>query len=137
MLSQLPLDDRLNRLFYVNGSICRLIFSRDEGRCALRQEAPSIAFDHALTLIGSGELLWGPPDRFDGLDEDRGRHAVQRECELLRAFLCSPTGRRLSNWALRARVETRLRDLDAWIVRGALSKGAADAVDDDGESGRR
>jgi hypothetical protein len=137
MLSQLPLDDRLNRLFYVNGSICRLIFSREEGRCVFRQEAPFMGFEHAMTLISSGALLWGPPDRFDGLDDDRGHYAIRRECELLRAFLRSPAGRHLSSWALRARVEARLRDLDAWLVRGALSRDAADALDEDGESGGR
>lgn len=133
MLSQMPLDDRLNRLFYIDGSVCRLVYSRHEGRCVLRQEAPFVTFDRAVTLISTGELLWGPPDHFDRLDDDTGRDGVRRECVLLRAFLRSPSGRRLSHWAMRARVETRLRTVDAWLVRGALSGGAGDALDDDDE----
>jgi hypothetical protein len=136
MLAHLPLDDRLNRLFYNNGSLCRLVFSRHEGRCVFRPEAPHVAFDDAVRLISAGELLWGPPDRFDQLDDDRGHYAVRRECELLRAFLRSPAWRRLSDPAGRARVEARLRDIDAWLVRRALASGA-DAPHGDGESGGR
>jgi hypothetical protein len=137
MLSQLPLDDRLNRLFYINGSLCRLVFSRYEGRCAFRREAPYIPFAHAVRLIGTGELLWGPPDRFDQLDDDRGHYVVRREGELLRAFLRSPVGRRLSNRAMRTRVEARLGEVEAWLVRRTLAGGAADALDDGGDSERR
>jgi hypothetical protein len=48
MLARLQLDDRLDRLCYVDGSICRQVFSRDEGRCVSRRDAPHVGFDDAL-----------------------------------------------------------------------------------------
>jgi hypothetical protein len=132
MFPYLPLDDQLNRLFYVNGALCRLVYANVLGRCVLRQEVPHIAFDYAVTLIAAGELLWSPPAYFERLDGDTWPEAVQRERDLLGAFLRSPAGRSLSHVETRTRLESRLGDNAAWLVRRALNGGAADAPAGDG-----
>jgi hypothetical protein len=132
MFSHLPLDDQLNLLFYIDGAIWRLVYTRALGRCVLRQEALHIAFDHAVTLIAAGELLWNPPEDFDRLGSDTSLDAVQQEQVLLCAFLRSPAARRISHTGMRARLEERIIDVQAWLAHRALTGGDADKSDDEG-----
>ncbi len=133
MLSLLPLDDQLNRLFYIDGSVCRLVYAAPLGRCVLRPEVRHIGFDHAVSLIASGDLLWNPPDEFERLDSDTPLEAVQQECALLSAFLRSPAGHRITSWKTRRWLERRLQDGRDWAARRML---AHDDVDDSGDQGR-
>jgi hypothetical protein len=121
MFSHLPLDDQLNRVFYVDGALCRLVYDQPLGRCVLRREAAHIDFDHAVTLITAGELLWTPPARFERFDAGTSADAVRQEQALLCAFLRSPAGRRISHREMRTRLETRLNDDRAWLVRRAFT----------------
>jgi hypothetical protein len=131
MFSHLPLDDQLNRVFYMEGGLWRLVYAKALGRCVLRREAVHIEFDHAVTLIEAGKLLWTPPEDFECLDVSTSTDAVQQEHALLCAFLRSPAGRRISHWGMRTRLETRLNDDRAWLARRALTLGDADETVDE------
>lgn len=130
MFSHLPLDDQLNRLFYIDGAISRLVYDNELGRCVLRQEAQHLELDHALTLIAAGELLWNPPDSFEHLDVTTSLDAVRQEQDMLCAFLRSPAGRRLSHWGMRTRLEERITDVQAWLAQRALTGGDAEESED-------
>jgi hypothetical protein len=134
MFSLLPLDDQLNRIFYVDGSLCRLVYSRPLGRCVLQQEVSHIAFDYALTLITSGELLWTPPDVFERPSSDTPLETVQRECALLSAYLRSPSGHRIASWKRRRWFQSRLEEMRDWTARRMF---AHDDVDEPGGQDRR
>ena len=137
MLTHIPLDDRLNRLYYVDGALCRLVYSRDQRRCVLRKESPHIAFEYAATLIAAGDLLWSPPDQFDRLDVECVPEAVRHERALINAFLRSPAGRRLPGRAIRRNLEDRIADDTAWLIRHAAAWDVADALDEDEDTGGR
>jgi hypothetical protein len=131
MLSHLPLDDELNKLFYMNGGAWRLVWARALGHCVLQREIKHIEFSDAVEMIASGELLWVPPEHFEHLDGDTPFDEVQREHVLLCAFLCSPAGQRVSQWTLRQRIELRTRDDRDWLASRSLSRGDARPEDDD------
>ena len=131
MFSHLPLDDRLNRVFYIDGALWRLVYAPEMGQCVLRREALHIDFNHAVTLIAAGELLWTPPQNFERLGSNTSVDAVEQEHALLCAFLRSPAGRRITRWEVRTRLETRLNDDQAWLTRRALTLGEADESDDE------
>jgi hypothetical protein len=131
MHAYLPLDDQLNHLFYNDGAIGRLVWDRPLGRCVLRREAIHLDFEQAITLIGSGELLWLPPESFEPLDVDSSPDDVQQEDALLYAFLRSPLGLGVS-WRTRRRLVTRLNDIRAWLAHRALTRGDTDQSDDEG-----
>jgi len=131
MCSHLPLDDQLNRLFYTDGALYRLVYSSPLGRCVLRREVVDIQFYHVVTLITSGEVLWSPPETFDRLDANASIDAVRAEHALLCAFLRSPVGHRLTHKGVRSRLETRLNADRAWLVRHAFSRRDADEPTDD------
>jgi hypothetical protein len=130
MFSHLPLDDRLNRVFYIEGGLWRLVYAAAWGQCVLRREALHIDFDHAVALITAGELLWTPPDSFEHLGVGTSLDTVQQEHALLGAFLRSPAGRGIAGWELRTRLESRLNDDRAWLARRALALDDADEPDD-------
>ena len=122
MFSLLPLDDHLNRIFYVDGALCRLVYSSLLGRCVLRQEASHIEFEHAVSLIAAGELLWNPPDEFERLTADTPLEAVQQEHGLLCAFLRSPAGHRIMSWKSRRWIESRINEDRDWAARRMLAR---------------
>jgi hypothetical protein len=120
MRSHLPLDDQLNRVFYDEGSLSRLVYDRKANRCVLRREARHIDFDLAVTLIAHGELLWVPPDGFSRLSADAPVDVVMRERALLCAFLLSPAARRITRMEMRTRLLVRLNEEEAWLAHRAL-----------------
>jgi hypothetical protein len=126
MLTHLPLDDELNRLFYLEGGIWRLVWASALGCCVLRREEANIEFADAVMKIESGALLWAPSEPFERLDADTAFEVVQREHMLLFAFLRSPTGRRMTKWSARRRLEIRVRETQAWLTNRALTRGNAD-----------
>jgi hypothetical protein len=132
MFSLLPLDDQLNRIFYIDGALFRLMYDAPLGRCVLRREAPHIEFDHAVSLIAAGELLWNPPDEFDRLDADTSLEAVQQEHALLCAFLRSPAGNRVTSWKARRWIESRINEDRDWAARRMIARGDVDEPDDHG-----
>jgi hypothetical protein len=132
MFSHLPLDDLLNHRFYIDEGLWRLVYAHALGQCVLRREAVYIEFGRAVMLIEAGELLWTPPERFEGLGDDSSFEAVRREHALLSAFLNSPAGRRLTRWQMRTRLETRLNDDRAWLARYAPTGGDAGERGDEG-----
>jgi hypothetical protein len=134
MFSLLPLDDRLNQLFYVDGSLCRLVYSAPLGRCVLLQEAPRISFHRAVSLIAAGEVLWNPPEVFERLDSDTPLEVVQQEHELLSAFLRSPAGQRITSWTARRWLMSRLKEHRDWAARRVLVR---ENVDEPGDQDRR
>jgi hypothetical protein len=119
MFSHLPLDDQLNRPFHIDGAIWRLVYDKALGHCALRRVAEHIDFDHAVTLIAAGELLWNPPQSFERLNDSTSLDAVRREPELLCAFLRSPIGRRHPNRSMLKRLEERIIDVQTWLAHRA------------------
>jgi hypothetical protein len=128
MLTHLPLDDELNRRFYVEEGLWRLVWANTLGRCVLRREVVHIDLVDAATKIASGEVLWVPPDSFEPLDADTSVDAVQREHLLLRAFLRSPAGQRITKWTARRRLELRSTDTRDWLARRTLTRGDADST---------
>jgi UDP-2,3-diacylglucosamine pyrophosphatase LpxH len=122
MRSHLPLDDQLNRVFYVDGTLCRLVYNRVWERCVLRREPRRIEFDHAVTLIAHGEVLWVPPEEFQRLTASTPSDTVRREHALLCAFLLSPAARRITDAELRTRLLARLNDDEMWLGHGALPR---------------
>jgi hypothetical protein len=126
MYTHLPLDDQLNRFFYLDGAASRLVYERALGRCIFRPEGLRLDFGSALRLIVAGELLWNPPDDFQRLCTTTAIEEVQRERSLLRAFLRPPTGHRIDK-RLRSRLLDRLTDDCYWLACRALSRGDAEA----------
>jgi hypothetical protein len=131
MLSLLPLDDQLNHLFYIDGSSCRLVFSRSLGRCVLIRES-TIGFDHAVSLIAAGELLWNPPLSFETLSPETRLEKLDHEYALLTALLESPTGRRISSWKIRRWLELRRKENRDWAAQRVLARDDADGRSDQG-----
>jgi hypothetical protein len=128
---QLPLDDQIGRTFYIDGAPWRLVYTPAVRAFALRRVAPEIAFERAVELIASGELLWNPPGQFEALRPDSAVDAVRRHVALLDAFRRSPLCADSNDWALLARIDARLADGRSWLARRALTSG--DAA---GEGGR-
>jgi hypothetical protein len=127
MLSHLPLDDQLNRLFYMEGAPWRLVYAQSLGRCVFRREANHLDIAYAMKLIATGDLLWGPPDDFERLDDDMAPESVQLEHGLLCAFLRSPVGQGVDRWT-QTRLQGRLSDDRDWLARHAVSSGDPDAM---------
>jgi hypothetical protein len=128
MLTHLPLDDELNRRFYVEGGLWRLVWANSLSRCVLRREVVHIELMDAVAKIASGEVLWVPPDHFEPLDADTPVDAVHREHLLLRAFLRSPAGQRIAKWSTHRRLQKRSSDTQDWLARRTLTRGDADST---------
>jgi hypothetical protein len=133
MLTHLPLDDQLNRVFYIEGGLWRLVYAFALGRCVYRREAPHIELDHAIKLIADGELLWTPPATFERFDAGTPLDEVRTEHALLWAFLRSPAARRITHRGMRTRLEERLSDDRAWLARRAITHGDVGDPGDEGE----
>jgi hypothetical protein len=131
MLTHLPLDDELNRRFYFEGEVWRLVWANALGRCVLRRERGRIAFADAVLLIARGELLWAPPEDFEPLDADASPEEVQREHILIGAYLRSPAGQRIPRWTIRRRLEARVGAAREWLAGRALTRGNPDPADDE------
>ena len=125
MYSHLPLDDQLNRVFYFEDALWRLVYAPALGRCVLRREAPYVAIEEAVAQVAAGELLWAPPESFEQLGARTLPETVQQEHDLLCAFLRSPAGRRLPRWGMRTRLEGRISDDRTWLMRRAHIRGEA------------
>jgi hypothetical protein len=123
MYSALPLDDRIGKTFYINDSLWRLAYERSIGRFALRRVNAEITLERAVELVASGELLWDPLEYFEAPTPDTSVAAVQKYVALLGAFLHSPFGTEMSDWALRARLDARLTVYRTWLTRRALKAG--------------
>ena len=132
MLEQLPLDDQLNRLFYLEGAPWRLVYAQALGHCVYRREALHIDFNHAVELIAAGKLLWNPPDDFERLDEGASSQDVWREQALLNAFLRSPVGHRIDH-AMHSRLAVRLGNDGSWLLRHPSRCDEADPTGDPSE----
>src|SRR6185295_9450030 len=78
MYSALPLDDRLGKVFYIDGAPWRVIYNRTLQRVALRRLSVSIPLTRALRLIATGEMLWTPPEPFAPFDADETIDSVQQ-----------------------------------------------------------
>jgi hypothetical protein len=128
MLTHLPLDDELNRRFYVEEGLWRLVWANSLGRCVLRREVVHIELVDIVARIAAGEVLWAPPEHFDPLNDDTPIDVVQREHLLLRAFLCSPAGQRITRWTMRRRLELRSSDTQDWLERRTLARGDTDST---------
>lgn len=128
MLTHLPLDDELERRFYVEEGLWRLVWANTLGHCVLRREVVHVDFAEAVGMIARGEVLWAPPDRFEPLTAETPVDVVERERLLLRAFLCSPAGQRVTRWTVRRRLELRASDAQDWLARRTLTRGDADAT---------
>jgi hypothetical protein len=128
MLTHLPLDDELNRLFYAEGGIWRLVWANALGRCVLHRERGQIAFSAAVSMIASGELLWAPPERFERLAAGTRPDDVHREHLLVSAFLRSPAGKHIKRWTARRRLELRASELWHWLTMRALARDDADTA---------
>jgi hypothetical protein len=128
MLTHLPLDDELDHRFYVEEGLWRLVWANTLGRCVLRREVVHVALAEAVAMIARGDVLWVPPERFEPLDADTSVDAVQREHLLLRAFLDSPAGQRITRWTMRRRLELRTSDTQDWLARRLLTRGDADSA---------
>jgi hypothetical protein len=131
MLTHLPLDDELNKLFYFEEGVWRLVWANALGRCVLRRERAQVEFADAVVMIARGELLWVPPDRFERLGNRTPVDAVQREHILLSAFLRSPAGQRITRWTMRRRLELRASDARDWLASHTLARGDADEPNDE------
>jgi hypothetical protein len=130
MFSELPLDDQIGKTFYIDGAPWRLVYTPAIGRFALKRVAPAIAIERAVELITTGDLLWNPLEYFESLTSDTTIESVQGHVALLEAFLRSPFGTDMTDWALRARLEARLTVYRTWLTRRALKSGdAADAAE--------
>jgi hypothetical protein len=126
MLTHLPLDDELNQRFYVDDGVWRLVWANALGDCVLRREKAHLDVVDAVTMIAHGELLWAPPERFEPLAADTPVDEVRREYILLRAFLRSPAGQRLTRWTMRLRLELRTSADQDWLTNRALTGGDTD-----------
>lgn len=123
MFSELPLDDQIGKTFYINDALWRLAYNRTLGRFALRRVSSEITLERAVELITSGELLWDPLEYFESPNAETSVPAVQKYVALLTAFLHSPFGTEMSDWALRARLDARLTVYRTWLTRRALKAG--------------
>jgi hypothetical protein len=128
MLTHLPLDDELNQLFYFEEGTWRLVWANALGRCVLRREAARVEFVEAVLMIVRGDLLWVPPDPLPRLDAGAAPDVVQREALLLRAFLRSPAGQRITRWTARRRLELWIREARQWLASHQLAPGDPDAT---------
>lgn len=132
MFAQLPLDDQLNRLFFLEGAPWRLVYAPALGRCIYRREALHLDFNHAVELIAGGKLLWNPPDDFERLDEGASPEHVWREQALLNAFLRSPVGHSIDH-AMQSRLAVRLGNDGSWLLRHPSSRADAGSTGDQSE----
>jgi hypothetical protein len=123
MFSELPLDDQIGKTFYINDALWRLAYNRTLGRFALRRVNGEITLERAVELITSGELLWDPLEYFESPTTETSVASVQKYVALLTAFLHSPFGTEMSDWALRARLDARLTVYRTWLTRRALKAG--------------
>jgi hypothetical protein len=123
MLPALPLDDLIGRTFFIEGAPWRFTYVKAQQRFALQRLAPSIDFDVALDLIANGEMLWTPPEKFEALRHDLLIEEVQQHLALLDAYRRSPSYTDARDWALAARVDTRITESRTWLTRRALAAG--------------
>jgi hypothetical protein len=133
MFSDLPLDDLIGQTFYIDGAVWRYLYNKGIRRFALKRVEPEIAFERALELISTGELLWNPPERFEKLGPDASMESVQQRVAILEAFRRSPACIDSTDWAMRARVDAQLTESRNWLTRRALPSGDAT----DGASGTK
>jgi len=126
MLAHIPLDDQINRLFYLDRGLWRLVYAPALGHCVYRRESQYFDLDGAARLIVEGALLWSPPERFAYLAPSTSVAEVQEEHALLRAFLRSPFGHRLDRDG-RARLQDRITDDRAWLLLKAIGQADGDA----------
>jgi hypothetical protein len=123
MLPALPLDDLIGKTFFIEGATWRYQYHKTLRRFALRRLSPSIELERALQQIASGELLWTPPEQFESLRADVTVEAVQQHLALLDAFRRSPAFGEVRDWALPARIDARIAESRAWLMRRALTSG--------------
>jgi hypothetical protein len=123
MLSPLPLDDLIGQSFYIDGAVWRYLYNKSIRRFALRRTDTDIAFEQAIELIATGELLWNPPERFARLSASVPLQIVQQRVALLEAFRRSPGCIDSTDWAMRARIDAQLTESRNWLTRRALTSG--------------
>jgi hypothetical protein len=119
-----PLDDEIGHTFFHDGAPWRLMYDPGTRAFALRQIAPSIAFDRAIALIRSGELLWNPPDHMAPPSPVATVDGVREQVELLEAFRQSPACMDSMDWGLRVRVDAQLAETRSWLARRGLRPGS-------------
>lgn len=132
MYPDLPLDDVIGKIFYVNGAPWRLEYNRTARCVALRRIAPEIPFARAVALIASGELFWDPPEPFDPLEPETSTEGVQQHVALLDAFRRAPAYTAGTDWSLRSRIEARVSECRSWLTRRALTSGDSARESDGG-----
>lgn len=125
MSPTLPLDDAIGRTFYRDGAPWRLMFNPDRRGLELRRVAPFIAFERALALIKSGDLIWIPPTEMQPPGAGATVDSVRERAELLDAFRRSPTCMDSTDWGLRVRVDEQLAEARSWLARRGLKPGSS------------
>ena len=118
-----PLDDEIGRAFFHDGAPCKLVYNPMARAFALRRMAPVIAYDRAIALIKSGDLLWNPPTRMEPPAVDATVDSVREQAELLDAFRRSPACMDSLNWGLRIQVDEQLAEVRTWLARRGLKSG--------------
>jgi hypothetical protein len=126
MSQPLPLDDAIGRTFYRDGAPWRLTFNRHLRGFALLRVAPFIAFERAIALIKSGDLLWIPPAELQPPGSNATVDSVRERVELLDAFRRSPACMDSTDWGLRVRVDEQLAEAKSWLARRGLKPGSPD-----------
>lgn len=129
-----PLDDEIGRAFYYHGAPWRLMYDPTARAFALRQIGPPIAFDRAIALIKSGDLLWNPPTNMEPPATDATVDSGRERVELLEAFRRSPACMDSMDWEVRVRVDEQLAEARTWLARRGLKSGnPTDALDTESE----
>ena len=118
-----PLDDEIGRAFFHDGAVWKLIYNPTARAFALRRIAPAIAYDRAIALIRSGDLLWNPPAQMEPPAVDATVDSVRAQAELLDAFRRSPACMDSLNWELRIQVDEQLTEVRTWLARRGLKSG--------------
>jgi hypothetical protein len=123
MFSELPLDDRIGKTFFIAGAAWRFAYNKAIGRFALRRIDTELPFERAVELIASGEMLWEPPERSERFGPDVTVDVVQQRVALLGAFRRSPCCVDSKDWMLVSRIDAQLAESRAWLSRRALTSG--------------
>jgi hypothetical protein len=123
MHSEIPLDDRIGRTFYVGGSLWKYLYDTGKHRFAMRRTVSDVPLSLALDLIASGEVLWSPPARFARLGAKDSLDSVRHRVALLEAFRQSPACVESTDWMMRTRIDAQLVVLRQWLNRQALPSG--------------
>jgi hypothetical protein len=134
MSHTIPLDDEIGRAFYHDGAPWKLTYDPRIRGFALRRIAPTIAFDRALRLIMSGDLLWHPPATSIPPGRNATVESVRQHVELLEAYRQSPACMDSTDWSLRVRIDEQLAEARTWLSRRGLKPGSpSDSIDSEAE----